>query len=84
MSQVRDPVNFLVMTRTARRLAGMRIYRDVDVRKNSPARRPQATDGDIEFLDDGLGNLALIANDLSQTREIAAFIDSNLQRFYQV
>ena len=84
MSQVRDPINFPVMTRTARRLAGMRIYRDVDARKNSPARRPQATDGDIEFLDDDLGNLALIANDLYQTREIAALIDSNLQRFYQV
>lgn len=84
MSQVRDPVNFPVMTRTARRLSGMRIYRDVDVRRNSPARRLQATDGDIEFLDDDLGNLALVANDLYQTREIATLIDSNLKRFYQV
>ena len=84
MSQVRDPVNFPVMTRTARRLSGMRIYRDVDARRNSPARRPQATDGDIEFLDDDLGNLALVANDLYQTREIALLIDSNLKRFYQV
>ena len=84
MSQVRDPVNFPVMTRTARRLSGMRTYRDLDVRKSSPARRPQPTDGDIEFLDADLGNLALVANDLYQTREVAALIDSNLKRFYQV
>ena len=84
MSQIRDPINFPVMTRTAHRLSSIRIYRDVDIRRHSPARRPQATDGDIEFLDDDLGNLALVANDLYQNRAIASLIDSNLERFYQV
>ena len=82
MSQVRDPVNFPVLTRTSQRLAAMRLYRDWAVGRNSPARMPQATDGDIEFLDEDFNNLALVVNDL-QTRGLEESIDLNLNHFYQ-
>ena len=82
MSQFRDPVNFPTLTQTSRRLSNMRLYRNWDVGRNSPARRPQATDDDIDFLEEDFKNLALVVNDL-QTRGLEALIDSNLNRFYQ-
>ena len=82
MSQIRDPVNFPVLTRTSHRLSAMRLYRNWDVGQDSPARKPQATDDDIAFLDEDFKNLALVVSDL-QTRGEEARIDSNLNRFYE-
>lgn len=82
MSQFRDPVNFPTLTQTSRRLLGMRLYRDWDIGRDSPARRPQATDDDIDFLAEDFRNLALVVNDL-QTRGLETLIDSNLNRFYE-
>ena len=82
MSQIRDPVNFPVLTRTSHRLSAMRLYRNWDVGRDSPARKPQATDDDIAFLDEDFKNLALVVSDL-QTRGEEARIDSNLNRFYE-
>ncbi len=82
MSQFRDPVNFPTPTQTSRRLLGMRLYRDWDIGRDSPARRPQATDDDIDFLAEDFSNLALVVNDL-QTRGLEALIDTNLNRFYE-
>ncbi len=82
MSQFRDPVNFPVLTRTSRRLSTMRLYRNWSVGRDSPARKPQATDDDVNFLDEDFKNLALVVNDL-QTRGLESRIDLNLNRFYQ-
>ena len=82
MSQIRDPVNFPVLTRTSRRLSTMRLYRNWSVGRDSPARKPQATDDDVAFLDEDFKNLALVVNDL-QTRGLESRIDLNLNRFYQ-
>lgn len=82
MSQFRDPVNFPTLTQTSRRLLSMRLYRGWDIGRDSPARRPQATDDDIDFLEEDFSNLALVINDL-QTRGLEALIDSNLNRFYE-
>ncbi len=82
MSQIRDPVNFPVLTQTARRLSTMRLYRNWDMGRDSPARKPQATDDDTNFLDEDFKNLALVVSDL-QTRGLETFIDSNINRFYQ-
>ena len=49
---------------------------------NSPARKPQGTDDDIDFLDEDFKNLALVVNDL-QTRGLEALVNDNLNRFYQ-
>lgn len=82
MSQIRDPVNFPVLTQTARRLSDMRLYRNWDMGRDSPARKPQATDDETDFLDEDFKNLALVISDL-QTRGLETFIDSNINRFYQ-
>ena len=82
MSQIRDPVNFPVLTRASRRLSTMRLYRNWSVGRDSPARKPQATDDDVDFLDEDFKNLALVVNDL-QTRGLESRIDLNLNRFYQ-
>lgn len=82
MSQIRDPVNFPVLTRTSRRLSTMRLYRNWAVGRDSFARRPQATDDNVDFLDEDFKNLALVINDL-QTRGQEALINQNLNRFYE-
>ena len=82
MSQIRDPVNCPVLTRTSHRLSTMRLYRNWSVGRDSPARKPQATDDDVAFLDEDFKNLALVVNDL-QTQGLEARIDINLNRFYQ-
>ncbi len=82
MSERRDPVNFPVITQTARRFASMRLYRTWNVGRDSPARRPQATDGTIDFLEEDFSNLALVVNDL-QGRRLAPSIDDYLNRFYE-
>ena len=81
MGQIRDPVNFPVLTQTALRLSAMRLYRNWDVGRDSPARKPQTTDDDIAFLDEDFKNLALVVSDL-QTRGLEARINLNLNRFY--
>ena len=82
MSQFRDPVNFPVLTWASHRLSTMRLYRNWSVGRDSPARKPQATDHDVAFLDEDFKNLALVINDL-QTRGLESRIDLNLNRFYQ-
>ena len=82
LSERRDPDNFPVLTETARRFASMRLYRNWNVGRDSPARKPQPADDDIEFLDENFENLALVINDL-QIRGQEKLIDQHLNRFYQ-
>ena len=81
ISQIRDPVNFPVLTRTSHRLSTMRLYRNWSVGRGSPARKPQATDDAVDFLDEDFKNLALVVNDL-QTRGLEGQINLNLNQFY--
>lgn len=82
LSQIRDPVNFPALTQTARRLSAMKLYRSWNVGRDSPARRPQATDGAIDFLEEDFKNLALIVNDLQGYR-LEPSIDTYLNQFYE-
>jgi len=78
LSEIRSVFDFPVLTKTAHRFSSMKIYR----RRNSPARRPQATDGEVDFLREDFGNLALVVNDL-QGRQTRALMDEYLNRFYE-
>lgn len=82
LSEIRNTFNFPVLTRTARRFSSMRIYKSWNVGRNSRARRPQPTDGEVDFLREDLGNLALVVNDL-QGRQAGALMDEYLNRFYE-
>ncbi len=82
LSEIRDPVNFPVLTQTSRKFGSIRLYRNWNVGRNSPARLPQATDGPIGFLEEDFSNLALMVNDL-QTRGLEKPMDEYLNRFYE-
>ena len=82
LSEIRDPVNFPVLTRTARKFSSMRLYRNWNVGQDSPSRKPQATDGDTGFLDEDFKNLALVVNDL-HVRGTEGLMNRHLNRFYE-
>lgn len=82
LSEIRDPVNFPVLTQIARRLLSMKLYRNWNVGRDSPARRPQPTDGAIDFLEEDYSNLALVVNDL-QFRGMETLINDHLHKFYE-
>ena len=82
LSEIRDPVNFPAPTQTARRFSSMKLYRSWNVGRDSPARRPQATDGAIDFLEEDFNNLALVVNEL-QGHRLDPSIDTFLNRFYE-
>ena len=82
LSEIRWDLIFPVLTRTAHRFSSMKIYRNLNVGRNSPARRPQATDGEVDFLREDFGNLALMVNNL-QGRQSGALMDEYLNRFYE-
>ena len=82
LSEIRDPVNFPSLTQTARRFSSMKLYRSWNVGRDSPARRPQATDGAIDFLEEDFKNIALVVNDL-QGHRLEPSIDTYLNRFYE-
>ena len=82
LSEIRSVFEFPVLTKTAHRFSSMKIYRNLNVGGNSPARRPQPTDGEVDFLREDFGNLALIVNNL-QGRQTGALMDEYLNRFYE-
>ena len=82
LSEIRGDLSFPVLTRTAHRFSSMRIYKNWNVGRNSPARRPQATDGEVDFLQEDFGNLALMVNNLLG-RQTGELMDEYLNRFYE-
>ena len=82
LSQLRDPVSYPEITRTADRLPRIRLYRNWHVGKDSPVRRLQPTDGATDFLEEDLSNLALVVRDL-QSRGLGAEIDECLYKLYE-
>ena len=79
---IRGPSSFSVLSATASRLFRIKSYRSWHVGRDSPARRPQRTDGDPNFLEEDFSNLALVVNDLL-SRRLEPSLDSYLQRFYE-
>ena len=82
LSAVSHPVNYPALTATAQRLAAVKIYRSWYVGRDSTVRRPQPTDGPVDFLEEDFSNLALVVNDL-QGRRMKSSMDKYLQRFYE-
>ena len=82
LSAIRHPLSYPTLTDTARKLSAIKVYRSWEVGPNSPARRPQPTDGAVDFLEEDFSNLALIVNDL-QSKGLGPVIDDYLQRFYE-
>ena len=82
LSEIRSYADYPAITEIARMLSAIRVYRSWEVGRDSPARRPQRTDGDPNFLEEDFSNLALVVNDLL-SRRLEPSLDSYLQRFYE-
>ena len=83
LSAIRHPLSYPTLTDTARKLSAIKVYRSWEVGPNSPARRAQATDGAVEFLEEDFSNLALIVNDLRDNHGLGPILDGYLERFYE-
>ena len=82
-SEIRNPLNILCFPKPPKYvLRNIKPYRNWEVGRNSPVRRPQPTDGDPNFLEEDFSNLALVVNDLL-SRRMEPSLDSYLKRFYE-
>ena len=83
LSEIRNPTEYPALTETARTLSAIRVYPSWRVGRDSPARRPQRTDGDPSFLEEDFSNLALVVNDLRERQGLGPAMDEYLERFYE-
>ena len=81
-SEIRNPVEYPVLTQTARLLNEIKVYRNWHVGRDNPVRHPQRTDGDPNFLAEDFSNLALVVNDLLSQR-LEPSLNDYLSRFYE-
>ena len=82
MSRLRDSIDFPTLAHTAQRFSSIRIYKNLNVDRDSPTRRPQRTDDEADFLREDFGNLALVAHNL-QGQQAGALMNEYLKRFYE-
>ncbi len=82
-SEIRNPADYPALTQTARLLSATKTYRSWQIGRDSLARRAQATDGAVEFLEEDFSNLALVVNDLRDNHGLGPMLDGYLERFYE-
>ena len=82
LSEVRNPVDYPALTAAGRGLSAVKIYRNWRLGRDSAVRRPQPTDGPVDFLEEDFSNLALVVNEL-QGRGLQPSLDEYLQEFYE-
>ena len=80
LSAISHPFAYPALTAAARRLAAIRLYQGWQGGRHSAARRPQPTDGPVDFLEEDFSNLALVVNKLQEQR-LKPSMDEYLQRF---
>lgn len=82
LSEVRNLVDYPALTAVGRGLSAVKIYRNWRLGRDSAVRRPQPTDGPMDFLEEDFSNLALVVNDL-QGRGLQPSLDEYLEEFYE-
>ena len=82
LSEMRNLRDFPTLAHTAQRFSSISIFRNLNVGRYSPTRRPQGTDDEADFLREDFGNLSLVAHNL-QGREAGALMNEYLKRFYE-
>lgn len=82
LSELRNSIDFPTLSQTAQRFSSIRIYKNLNVGRDSPAGRPQRTDDEADFLREDFGNLSLVVHNL-QGRPAGALMDEYLKRFYE-
>ena len=64
LSQRKDPDQYPELTYLGNQYAKIRLFREWNLGRHAPARRPQSTDLPVEFLREDAANIALVLNDL--------------------
>jgi predicted ATPase len=82
LQQRRDPKRYPQLTSITDEYRQICIYRDINVSKDSYARKGQKTDYKADFLDEDLYNLALVINHLENSNMWDSFLNY-LQKFYE-
>lgn len=82
LKQRRDPTRYPQLTEIAEAYQSIRIYRNLNVSKDSPIRKAQSADYQWSFLDEDATNLALVLNHLESSNVWERFLEY-LQRFYE-
>ncbi len=82
MSGLGSSIAFPTLSQTARRFASIKVYKNLNVGRDSPNGRPQRTDDEADFLREDFGNLSLVAHNL-QGNQAGALMNEYLKRFYE-
>lgn len=78
----RDPERYPELTRLAEGYEKIRIYRDWDVGRDAPVRRPQWADDRNDFLKEDLSNLGLVLNRFRRQGSLKSKIVERTQTAY--
>jgi predicted ATPase len=70
LSEYRDPDQYPELTYLGREYAQIKLFRDWQLGRNTPPRRPQQPDLPADFLEDDAANLALILNNLDRQPDL--------------
>ena len=83
ISQRRDPDLYPEITYLGNTYPWVKIYRNWDLGRNTPARRPQSVDAPNDFLKEDASNLGLVLNTFERNREVKDKIDGLMRDFYE-
>ena len=78
----KEPSLYQEMSFVSRQFDAIRLYREWNMGRNSPIRRPQPTDSAVDFLEEDFANLPLILNRLEGGPALPT-IEEQLRRFYE-
>ena len=79
ISQRKDPDQYPELTYLGSEYSKVKLYREWNLGRNTPPRRPQPTDLPADFLREDGTNIALVLNDLEHRRSLRSAIVENLR-----
>ena len=82
LSQRRDPESYPEVTYVGRRFQNMAFFREWSFGRFSPARHPQRTDLQQDFLLEDASNLALVLNDMMNRPGLKGQLLEHMRNFY--
>ena len=82
IKQRRDPDLYPEITYLGNYYERIKLYREWNLGRNTPARRPQSVDGPNDFLKEDASNLGLVLNTFERNRTVKAQINKLLSDFY--
>ena len=82
LSQRKDPDQYPEITYLGNQYSRIRLYREWNLGRNTPARKPQSVDYPNDFLEEDARNLGLVLNTFERNRTVKKQINELLSDFY--